>query len=64
MVYVRLMGIAVSGFVVIVFLRPWLSAISMKVLLFGRDVGLLWQIQVICKDSRIRNQCFFPEHMF
>ena len=48
MVYVQLMGGAVSGFVgivaftvfvVIIFLGPWLSAINMKVLLFGRGVA-------------------------
>ena len=39
MVHVRSMGIAVSGFVVIDFLGPWLSASNMKVLLFGRDAA-------------------------
>jgi hypothetical protein len=29
-----------------------------------RSVGILWQIQVIREDSQIRNQCFFPVHMF
>ena len=48
MVYDRSMGGAVSGFVVIVavsvfvliiFLGPWSSASNMKVLLFGRDAA-------------------------
>jgi len=35
-----------------------------KPLFIGVCVGLLWQIQMIFEDLRIRNQCFFPVHVF
>ena len=39
MVYVRSMGVVVSGVVVVFFLGPWSSLSNMKVLSFGRDAA-------------------------
>ena len=55
MVYVCLTGIAVSGFVVIVFLGPCSSLSSMKVLLFGRDAAAFIILVVLPLTTSIQS---------
>jgi len=42
----------------------WSHAVSVFCWGLFKAVVLLWQIQVTREDTRSRNQCFFPVHMF